>query len=418
MNIVSKLSPLARMKLYLLSYGIDIDLVNLYDTYGTNLVGYKTKTSKSFPKVEEGRIVEKIDGRSFSIPSEIKISRDGRESIAKVVFRPESPYLLTSDSENCFMRDKNSKRNLDLVVELCKEETCLKSRVCGSTLDNFLSLIGADRISFLLHTGCQNWLTGDQCKFCNLFALSRSRNKVIPNIDDIHSKFSDNISEWWESTKRRYYYCLKKSLAKVASTIKLVPHTHLCLMAGNLRNVSFQWKIAIELANVINEVTPLSQCDSYLNMMPVKSMDIMEEAHQVGFKKVQLNLEVFGENTYKEVCPGKEKTIRYKVFVNSLKYAAEIFGTGNARTNIVLGIQPISRVKEGVIELAHYGVATDYTVFAPKRGTPFEANPTPSIYEVADFTLYLVDIYRKFDFKPIYCPLSSRSSIINEQFYY
>jgi hypothetical protein len=415
-TVVSDLSPLARLKLMLISYGVDIDLEGLRNKYGSYLVGCKTKSSHLAPKLKNGRIVEISDTTDYRIPSEIAVSLNGRESIVKVVFNPKSPYLLTADSEKCFILRKNSN-TLICEVRLCMEEEALKSEICGYPLSDFLAIIGKDRLSVLLYIGCQNWLTGNQCKFCNLFALSRSQNKIVPNVCDVYEKFSGNLDEWWESVKTNYYRCLKESLRRIMLSAKLAPHIHLCFMAGNVHDISFQWKIAIELGEAISGVVRLSECDSYLNIMPTTNVEMLEKARQAGFKKVQLNLEVFGRDTYRKICPGKARTISYDDFKNSLKSSASVFGAGNARTNIVFGIQPLSDVKKGVVELAHYGVATDYTIFVPKRGTALWDIHSPSIVDVADFTIFLAKVYREFDFKPIYCSLSSRSSVINEQFY-
>ncbi len=297
---VPDLPPLARAKLILLTYGINVDVASLYNLYGRNLVGYKRKTSLSVPRLQKGRIVEAVDKSSHSIPSEIKISRGRKGSIVKVVFDPHSSYLLTADSEQCFILDRLSNR-IDLDVELCREERIFNSRVSGYPLGDFVSLIGKDRISVLLYWGCQNWSSRNQCKFCNLFALPRSRNSVVPNICDIGDKFSGNAHRWWASVKNEYYDCLKRGLERVITMVRLAPHTHLCVMAGNMGDLLFQWRIAIELGKVVNEVIPLSQCDSYLNIMATRDRNMIEKAREIGFRNVQLNLEVLGESYYRKV---------------------------------------------------------------------------------------------------------------------
>ena len=56
--------------------------------------------------------------------------------------------------------------------------------------------------------------------------------------------------------------------------------------------------------------------------------------------------------------------------MNALRAAVPIFGRGNVRSNFVLGAQPVEELLDGVRELAEYGIASDYSVFVPKPGTP------------------------------------------------
>ena len=134
----------------------------------------------------------------------------------------------------------------------------------------------------------------------------------------------------------------------------------------------------------------------------------------MGFNQVAFNLEVIGEDRFKEVCPGKASVIGYGNFVHALEEAVKVFGFGKVRSNFVLGAQPIEELLSGVKELADKGIVADYSVFSPKRGTPWENKKPPEMQEVVDFSLALANIYQEHGFKGIYCGLSSRSSVLNE----
>ena len=97
-----------------------------------------------------------------------------------------------------------------------------------------------------------------------------------------------------------------------------------------------------------------------------------------------------------------------------MKESVSIFGKGKVRCNFVLGAQHISKLKKGVQEIAEFGVASDFTIFTPKRGTPWENKPKPTDDEIIDFTSFLYEIYKQYNFEGIYCCESSRSCVLNE----
>ena len=94
--------------------------------------------------------------------------------------------------------------------------------------------------------------------------------------------------------------------------------------------------------------------------------------------------------------------------------AVSVFGFGNVRSNFVFGLQDKEQMLEEIKRLADKGIVADYSIFQPKNNTPFQHRPSPDFEDVLDFSNQLVDIYLKYHFKPIFCSLSSRSSIINE----
>ncbi len=172
----------------------------------------------------------------------------------------------------------------------------------------------------------------------------------------------------------------------------------------------------LNIAKALSEIKPLSEIDSYLNIMPPVNKKYIEEAKKLGFNNIMFNLEVFGEQKYKEVCPGKHNLIPHQIFIDRMIEAVNFFQPGNVRCGFVFGAQPVNELEAGVKYLAQKGVVSDYTVFTPKKGTPWQNKFQPDIIDVAKFSIFLVSIYKKYNFTPLYDRLSSRSSIMNECF--
>jgi hypothetical protein len=171
-----------------------------------------------------------------------------------------------------------------------------------------------------------------------------------------------------------------------------------------------------EFLDNINKAVPLEKFDNYLNVPPPTSnhRKKLEEVKLRGIKQVEFNLEVIGEKNFAFTCPGKSESIGYKNYIKSLYLGTEIFGLGKSRSNFVLGAQPIKDLKKGILNLAEKGVVADYSVFQPKKGTKWQEKQVLQLEDIINFSLELSKIYKKYNFKGIYCSLSSRSSIINE----
>ena len=106
--------------------------------------------------------------------------------------------------------------------------------------------------------------------------------------------------------------------------------------------------------------------------------------------------------------------MQYEKFIEKFGQAVNLLGRGKVRSNIVLGLQEIEETINGVEEFAKMGIVCDYSVFQPKKGTALEKKEAPQFEYVEKFTHDLIEIYKKYDMKPIFSSLSSRSSIVNE----
>jgi hypothetical protein len=151
--------------------------------------------------------------------------------------------------------------------------------------------------------------------------------------------------------------------------------------------------------------------------LPPPELSYVDKAKEVGYQKLLYSMEVFGETSYKSVCPEKFELADYDHFMECLEYSVKIFGHGKVRCNFVFGAQHPDILKKGISRLAEMGVASDFTIFTPKRGTPWEHKPAPGLEEIADITRFLFDTYIKHNFEGLYCAESSRSCVLNEMLY-
>ncbi|MPM46409.1 hypothetical protein SDC9_93109 [bioreactor metagenome] len=278
------------------------------------------------------------------------------------------------------------------------------------TLNNFIEIVGLDRLTVLTFDGCWNWNTGKACKFCDFNPKRENYKNYKPSLNDL-GDFNYNLDKWWNFNKDKYLKSIEYTFRYILKKESIAPHKHLLIMSGNLPDPHKVWNFSTEIISTLNKVERIDNFDNYLNICPHPDIESLEKVKKLGINQVQYNLEVIGKECFQNICPGK---CNYDDFVQKLVEAVKIMGFGKVRSNFVLGIQPVEDLLSGIRELAKKGIVADYSIFQPKRNTPLENHLAPNMDTIIYFTKELSKIYKKHNFKGIYCNLGSRSSIINE----
>lgn len=404
-------SCLTETKMEILENGVFFEPYNLFTDF-KGIEKYKTKkiTKKT---VSDGKVVYDYSQDKNVLPAEVVLTEGENSSIVKLRYSPNSNLKISLEGESFFIY-KNGKKlplELSLVEKLKTMESFTpfivggnKTRVC-----DYIDLVGLDRITVLFFDGCYNWISGKPCKFCDLHPREVDEVVIKPTCNCLH-KFDFNIEKWWNNYKEDYIKGLIYSLKTLVKEEKLV-HKHLFFMAGNLENCKQVWKIALEVVERLSKEIDLREFDSYINIAPHDEIESLKKMKELGVKQVQYNLEITDKELFEFTCPGK---IGYDAFVEKLKEAVSVFGFGNVRSNFVFGLEDKEKMLTKLKEFASLGIVADYSVFQPKKGTPYQDKKAPTSEDIIDFTNKLADIYIEHNFKPIFCSLSSRSSLVNE----
>lgn len=124
---------------------------------------------------------------------------------------------------------------------------------------------------------------------------------------------------------------------------------------------------------------------------------VIDKYKEAGYSTISFNTEVWGKNYFEIVCPGKvEDCGGYDNWINAIKYAIQVFGKGNVRSNFVAGLQPKELLLEGIETLASIGVVAVATSWVPALGSPLEGHRSPTVDWHWDVQLRIADILRKY----------------------
>ena len=122
----------------------------------------------------------------------------------------------------------------------------------------------------------------------------------------------------------------------------------------------------------------------------------IEKFKEAGFRTTAMNLELWDQDFYKAVCPGKANgSGGWKNWVNALEYAVKVFGHGRVRSNFVAGIEPKQKTIEGIEYLGSKGVVCSFNIWAPNVGSAFEGHRSPETGWYIDLGTRVAEIWRK-----------------------
>ena len=392
-------------KAQIIIYGIDFQMEQFDDC-----TSFKTKRKYLQPIIHNKEVFD-ASKRTEVIPSEIIIEVNGKQSLVKTRHNPMSSIKVKRYED--FLTIVFTKEKFE-----CKGKMIPKNKILNETffvkerefrVKDFLSILGLDRISILLFDGCSNWNIGTPCKFCDMHPKPKSQKVFIPSVNELYG-CNLKIEEWWNKDKEIFINGLCEAYRRVVKCRDFGPHYHNFIMAGSLPDAFFPWKFTIDL---LLKLKKYIIGELIVNLQPHPDKKMLINLKELGVTKVQYNIEVFGEEIYHSTCPDK---IRYSLLINKLKEAVEIFGEGNVRSNFVLGLQPLNEVYQGTDMLSEMGVVPDYSIFQPKKNTAYEHHKTADLQDVIECSKYLCKTYKKYGYEPIFCNLSSRSSIMNEMY--
>lgn len=152
----------------------------------------------------------------------------------------------------------------------------------------------------------------------------------------------------------------------------------------------------IDVAEAIQDATGLEDFGGNAVIGAPQDLTVIEKYKEAGFTSIAINLEVWDENFFSTICPGKQKECGgQKHWIEALEYAAKVFGTGFAGSNFVAGIEPKEKTLEGVQYLAEKGVAALVNPWNVNPGSALEGHRTPTVEWHLDMAQKAYHIYKK-----------------------
>jgi hypothetical protein len=154
-----------------------------------------------------------------------------------------------------------------------------------------------------------------------------------------------------------------------------------------------------DVADEIRQQTGLSDFNGTAVLGAPLDFAVIDKYKEAGYRTIAMNIEIWDENIFKSICPGKERRCGGRAnWVRALEYAVRVFGRGRVRSNIVAGIEPKRSILDGVEELAAKGVVCFAGAWCPNPGSTLEGHRTPETAWHVDLTRKVQAIHARYGF--------------------
>jgi hypothetical protein len=242
-----------------------------------------------------------------------------------------------------------------------------RKTTAGNAMRSVAQTGGEDCFFVCYQNYCSHFAEKTQCAFCNLVATKRTYESVLP----------------------------RKDLADIgecaASAFAEGDVQHILLTGG-----CFNHEKEVELVcSIVKEIsTSLGKPAVPGTVLPSATLNEADIARyrETGIGAIGYSMEIWDEQFYKAICPGKSKGVSHDQFVEAIRTAVKVFGAGNVYGVLVMGIEPRDSFLDGVRILYDIGANVVPFVWSPNPGSRFEGHRAPSANWYVEATLEAADI--------------------------
>lgn len=170
-------------------------------------------------------------------------------------------------------------------------------------------------------------------------------------------------------------------------------------------------KMYIDVLQAMGTVFKTKKWPSQVNTTALDKEQLQRLYDQTGLTSYTTDLEVFDEELYKWVCPGKAKAISQAEWKKRLFDAVDIFGKGQVDTGLVSGVElakpngfksedeALKKDFETAEEMASHGVLLKHDIWHVGENSIFRNQTTPSLDYYVRLTKGLYEINKKYNLK-------------------
>ena len=233
-----------------------------------------------------------------------------------------------------------------------------------------MSTVGSQAGDSLVMTSinhCEYFKTDDACGFCNLNPTADGSREL--GIDRTIARNIDDFIETYAEASKEVY--------------------HMTVTGGALIDREKEASIYIKMLTALREAG--YQPENLGLVCQALEEDNARKAHDLGATFLCHPMEVWQENLWPEIVPGKSKFVGRDRWINSLIKGVEIFGRGNVATNVVAGCElasphgfkdideAVESTLGGFKWLAQRGIIPSYTCWTKNAGCRLKNAETPPV---------------------------------------
>lgn len=153
-----------------------------------------------------------------------------------------------------------------------------------------------------------------------------------------------------------------------------------------------------------------------LETVAPRDTSMIDDLYAAGLDVLICNLELFEEERFATVCPGKQAEGGQEAIWHALGHAVSVFREGAVVSHLILGLESVESTISGMNALVEHGVVPLLIPFRPLPGTPLEHTALPDMDTAEEAFLALYNIlaasglptHRLRDMGRVLTPMESR----------
>lgn len=326
----------------------------------------------SFDLIE---IKDMVNQEHLRVPEEIRLSGGPlnlKHTIISVRINPESPYLV--DVVDGVLSLYCNDQNMALVDYHPVPPFYRETLSTGKTMGEIAPVLEWGYLIYLTaYRMCQYFNKAEQCQFCDInrnFIQQRKAGKSYTGI-----KRTDEIVEALGHIDR---------LGTKAKAYTLTGGSVITDLQG-VEEVDFY----VQYVEAIEEAFP----NRWISKAVVQAFPVADclRLKHAGTDIYHPNYEVWGEELFAKICPGKQRVVGYQEWINRVVESASVFGPENVIPNFVGGVemntvcgfsdvdQAVAHTTEGLDWFMRQGVVPRFTTWCPEPLAALGNQPAPSL---------------------------------------
>lgn len=356
----------SHLKLRILSEGVTFD------------AAFLEQFASDKEQMEKRRVYNDSDERQLDrtrrIPQEFYLNT----VVVAVNYKHNSPWQLTY--QNCSYR-LIGPSNINVVITFPERPHFLDSVTStGICCDRVANLYGGSALAFFTPGSCYYFDDGNECRFCSL----------QPNRSNPHS----------------FLHAISPSLASEVLVIARSTDAHrlqqIMLVGGNSPDYDQGFRHYLEIATALDQqqaLLPIEQrLETHIATMPPRDFGLFAFLQPLN-SRVSMNIEVFDEQRFEVICPGKARLYGRHNLMKALEQAVHVVEK-RVHSILIAGLEPAESTIAGIKYLASIGVTPIVNVFHNDRGSHFEDLPRPTFEDLLKIAQVLQDVYKEYQLTP------------------
>lgn len=278
--------------------------------------------------------IEGMENREYlRVPNDVRISggpHDFQPFLIRVAMNAASPYMIdVRDGKIVLCEDDELIGNVEYPPRPKYYDMVFDD---GTQYRDIAPLANGGATLFVqVYGACQFWGSKEECRFCDINQTTRQRKKFgftrpgVVKVEHVAEAVAAAFKEAAETPVEQWGFHRLDGYHLSGGTI-LKP-------LNGLNEIEFYSAYVKAIKDKAGSRWPC------LLQIGALEEDAFKRLRDAGVDAVHCNPEVWGEEMFKAVCPGKNKYVGWDKWIKRVVKSVDVFGEGNVNPNFVAGVE-------------------------------------------------------------------------------